>query len=922
MSKSTSSVKNRKGLRKLISGLKKVKPNETPSPVPAGDRDDKPVAVHQHSDTNAPSQGLDKKPTAQAHSPGTQPNKDDRHDETDEWGDLWEKAYEQLSDEEKAHLNAYRDDILNTSPSKGVSNLDRDEQLQDLVRRNMGRLEDSNHLELQIGSHSINIQNEFRRMAHGVIFVKDVVSSAVSSEPHASLAWAGVLMGLNLFLNPIAQEEKAANGLSFTTDLMVRYRLIEQAHREEAVRARDASEAVGPLRLKEKIVFIYADIWRFQIRFARVYFRSSLHQFLRDMVTADDWESILDTIKEGDTSIMQYVNTKSYKTIQDIRRKIGECHSETFSLLKKTTDHIDGVMKTKLWDRLQPRTEAHYNSRIQKEVGGECLEGTQVPMLQQIQSWMDDPNAPHIFWLHGMAGTGKSTIARTVAAALDQGQTLDGNGHLDSERALGGSFFFRRTNKDREYAGALIHTLAAQLLYKLPGFAHYLQQVFEKKSFAVVNQSLCDQWNDLVLVPLKELGKLRRSRLVIFFVVDALDESQPELQAVSGKPNDIFLGPNIKDFVELLGQVGTLKEAQIQVRIFITSRPTEDIGRQFGQLQLDNYSDNTLLKIPLPKSDSSRVDDISRFVKSKLAKIRTVHQLEQDWPGEATVYGIVRMADGLFIFAATACLFLQQGDVHKRLKMIFQKKIEGNSPQNHLDQLYQDVLKAEVTTHDLLQSEKEERVDQFKAIVGSIVVLSSSLSVRGLSNLISEIVDVQEDTRSADGLQITEKCVEHMLSSLHSVLAVADDTRLIEMLHLSFPEFLVDRGRCGDMFWIDKTQANRRLFQRCVDIMSVTLERDLCRLYDVGTLIDEVPIDRLNKYLPEHVQYACCSWVDHLRQSDVVSSDNGKVHDFLKKSFIFWVEAMSLMRKMPASIQILNDLLTYVSTLPVSGKVY
>src|SRR5437764_2131543 len=41
-----------------------------------------------------------------------------------------------------------------------------------------------------------------------------------------------------------------------------------------------------------------------------------------------------------------------------------------------------------------------------------CLPNTRVELLNQIKNWNDDPNGECIFWLNGMAGIGKSTIAR------------------------------------------------------------------------------------------------------------------------------------------------------------------------------------------------------------------------------------------------------------------------------------------------------------------------------------------------------------------------------------------------------------------------------------------------------------------------------------------------------------------------------
>jgi len=61
-----------------------------------------------------------------------------------------------------------------------------------------------------------------------------------------------------------------------------------------------------------------------------------------------------------------------------------------------------------------------------------CHPDTRVGLLHQIDNWAGDPDSERIFWLNGMAGTGKSTISRTVAQKFaDKGE-------------LGASFFYKR----------------------------------------------------------------------------------------------------------------------------------------------------------------------------------------------------------------------------------------------------------------------------------------------------------------------------------------------------------------------------------------------------------------------------------------------------------------------------------------------
>ena len=58
-----------------------------------------------------------------------------------------------------------------------------------------------------------------------------------------------------------------------------------------------------------------------------------------------------------------------------------------------------------------------------------CLRGTRKEVLQVIEHWLMGGHGQRIFWLNGLAGTGKSTIAQTIA----QTSFADGK--------LGASFF-------------------------------------------------------------------------------------------------------------------------------------------------------------------------------------------------------------------------------------------------------------------------------------------------------------------------------------------------------------------------------------------------------------------------------------------------------------------------------------------------
>lgn len=69
-----------------------------------------------------------------------------------------------------------------------------------------------------------------------IVFAKDFVSSAASSEPHAALAWAGVSMLLPLLLNPTSQRESFTKGIEYMSTLNVRFTVIERTYKQQQSR--------------------------------------------------------------------------------------------------------------------------------------------------------------------------------------------------------------------------------------------------------------------------------------------------------------------------------------------------------------------------------------------------------------------------------------------------------------------------------------------------------------------------------------------------------------------------------------------------------------------------------------------------------------------------------------------------------------
>ncbi|MCJ1313649.1 hypothetical protein MMC25_007328 [Agyrium rufum] len=490
----------------------------------------------------------------------------------------------------------------------------------------------------------------------------------------------------------------------------------------------------------------------------------------------------------------------------------------------------------------------------QQQHGPTCLPNTRVDLLHDIYRWADGQDERFIFWLSGMAGTGKSTIARTVARR-----------YLDQKR-LGASFFFSRGGRDVSHAAKFVTSIALQLASSVTFLDQYICDAI-KESRNIASQSLRDQWQQFVLRPLSKLSG-SAGQFSYILVIDALDECDNE--------NDIRI------IIHLLAEVQLLNKARI--RVFLTSRPELSIRIGFTRMPDGAHQDFILHNI----SSLTVNHDIRLFLERNLELIAQERSLTADWPGEEIISRLVHSANGLFIWAATACRFIREGKlfVKKRLSIILENSsISVNAEEKHLDEIYTTVLRNNISP-DYSYEEAEELLSMQKSLLGSIITLFYPLSTQSLSKLLST---AQDD-------------VNQILDNLHAILSVPEDPTLpLRLYHFSVRDFLFDRARCEE-FWVDEKEAHRVLANKCVQLMSTSLKQDICGVDAPGMLVTDVEISRVERSLPPETQYACLYWTQHVEKSGTHLQDNGQVHAFLQEHLLHWFEALAWMGKVPEGV--------------------
>lgn len=501
-----------------------------------------------------------------------------------------------------------------------------------------------------------------------------------------------------------------------------------------------------------------------------------------------------------------------------------------------------------------------------------------------------------------MAGTGKTSVALTVANALNKKKAFTEGTNAPETAFLGASFFFKQGDATRNSTKAFFPTLARCLADVFLDFKSLIASAI-KENLAIGTKAPPQQLEYLITRPLSSLDDQTFLPIRLVVVVDALDECMKRTEAE-----------------ELLSMMATLENLhQVQLRLLITSRTEKHILGSFENLPKVLHRSVFLDKIkPHTEGDSTK-DDITFYLSHTLAEIAKKHGVGKDCIDQASINKLSNKADGLFIYAATACRFLDAEDFpdeearQERLDQILQDysetddsetdEWEADAPQQKVDEIYLKVLSFP-DREKMSPKTRQRTYGGMRMTLGFLAVLFEPVATSSLENLLPNL----------------PVSLAQLLKKLHAIVGVPrGEKSSLDLVHLSFRDFILSKKRSKQLkFRVDETEMHKEVFDRCLGIMSSRLRQDICGLGMPGSVASEVPHSRIEENIPQYLRYACRYWVDHLAKLDsnyrrqIGLIDGGKVHKFLQGYFLYWLEAMSLIKQTPTAILIVNQLQTLV----------
>jgi hypothetical protein len=480
-----------------------------------------------------------------------------------------------------------------------------------------------------------------------------------------------------------------------------------------------------------------------------------------------------------------------------------------------------------------------------------CTPGTRVSLLEDLLAWATASDSSCIFWLNGLAGTGKSTIARTLCE------------RLESQSLIGASFFISRDQSDRREASNIVRSIAYQLAVRWRSVSDALCAKLREMPVSAT-RSLQQQITDFIITPARELP--RDTSFII--VIDALDEA---FSNFAGRPGG--------DLLLLLGQ--QLLQLAGRVRLFLTSRNESSIQQMFNTL-----STNSQKVVKLHDLDNTIVrEDITTYLKHSFTVIRETRldPVLTGWPSNEVVHQIVQLSGLLFVYAATVLRFIdsRRHSPRDRLAQYLgqQRTNTRASPYAQLDGLYRQILSDAVRDSD---GDEEFLCERLRAVMAVIVLAETPLSLEALS-ILSGVS--RDDTGMA-------------VDSLSSLLV--DGTSDVRVFHPSFPDFVCDASRIRDSrLCVVPNVGHGLIALRCLELMNRHLRYDICKIQDPTVANNDLQdLDvRLRENVSDALRYAACFWCNHLTASDAPTGlIMNALNEFCQKHLFHWVEVLSLVK--------------------------
>ena len=491
----------------------------------------------------------------------------------------------------------------------------------------------------------------------------------------------------------------------------------------------------------------------------------------------------------------------------------------------------------------------HDQERIVNDKGG---------LLQDAFRWILNTNefrqwhhgdGSRLLWIKGDPGKGKTMLMCGLVDELRPTTRLATAVNASKADTLLG-FFFCQANDDRiNTATAVLRTVIWLLVKQEPGLLRHVEAKYEVRPSQKFLEGP-NAWFALTEIFFAILGDSNLPPTLL--LLDALDE------CISNRD------PLLKLIADTLSR-------SHRVKWIVSSRNWPEIEEH---LQGAEHG----VRLSLELNADSVSGAVQFYIQQKTS------ELAQSKDYDETTYRTVRdylseNADGTFLWVAVVCQRLTR--VRKRHVVA---KIKEFPP--GLDALYRRMM-------EQIGGLEEDDVDLCKEVLAIACTVLRPITLHELCALSQSL------EATPDGMQDAQEIIQLCGSFL--ALSSESGVETIHFIHQSAKDYLMTY-QIRSVFPSGQLQeTHHAIFHQSLEILSGQLRRDIYDLQHPGTVLSGIVLPNPNPLAT--IRYACIYWADHAQVAysgtSLAPADIDKVYNFLKASFLYWIEALCLMQQIP-----------------------
>jgi hypothetical protein len=487
--------------------------------------------------------------------------------------------------------------------------------------------------------------------------------------------------------------------------------------------------------------------------------------------------------------------------------------------------------------------------RIENPKGGLLLDSCKwILETEAYKQWHRDPQS-HLLWIRGDPGKGKTML---LCGIIDSLSPPEDQSHLLC-------FFYCQATESRiNKATAVLRSLLWLLIDQQPALISHIQKQYDRMDKALFEDA--NAWVTLadIFVAVLQDPTLKPT----YFIIDSLDECMIDR-------------PKLLEFISDNSPISP------HVKWLVSSRNWPQIEEQLAQVE-----DKVGLCLELNSTSISAA--VGVYVQHTVDRLAREKRYDDKTRDRVLNY-LSLNANDTYLWVALVCENLKRIPRGRTIARL------ASFPPG-LDAVYGQMMK------QIYESKDSELC---KRILASIAAVYKPITLLELKSLIEMLEESSDDLES----------LQEIVNLCGSFLTIKQDT--IYFVHQSAKDYLLEKAS-GEICPLGKGGIHLEIFSRSLDGISKTLRRDISDLHQVGYAIEQVK--RPDPDPLAALCYSCAYWIDHLIEGNLDcsmdekldSTNIQKVEFFINRSFLSWLEALSLCRLVPEGIVAMERLESFI----------